>query len=72
MNIIGNPIEGATVQITDSNGKILLREKTGENGGFPIPRNLQAPIHLLVKHPDYKDGTLVIEKQDQLAESRLL
>ncbi len=67
MNIIGNPIEGATVQITDSNGKILLREKTGENGGFPIPTNLQAPIHLLVKHPDYKDGTLVIEKQDQLS-----
>ncbi len=72
MNIIGNPIEGATVQVTDSNGKILLREKTGENGGFLIPANLEAPIHLLVKHPDYKDRNLVIESKISSLKSRSL
>ena len=66
-NIIGNPIEGATVLVTDSNGKILFREKTDENGQFPIPASLPTPIHLLVKHPDYKDRSKVLEQQDSLS-----
>ena len=63
VDTLGTPIEGAAIQIFDDEGKILNKEMSREDGLFPIPFDPPKSPHLVVKHPDYKDGAKVVAPQ---------
>ncbi|MFN8007849.1 MAG: TonB-dependent receptor [Terriglobia bacterium] len=56
------PVEGAMVQVADANGKILVRQKTGDSGKVSLPSVGEWPFQILVKLADFKDGFALLDR----------